>query len=266
MLVRCGAELVSVTGTPEQPVKAGIPVADITAGMCVFSGVPAALVRRGTTGRGGPVEVPVLEALARGPLLERSRELGGGRGIPCTMRRTTRHSPGAHRARARRHRSVRRLSDGGRGLLPVQNDREWRRPAGQVRGRPEWGTGPAHATDAARVAHRERTDALAGAALGALGTDEAVARPEAAGIACARLRDLHGVAGRPQLAARDRWREMGTPVGPLRTLLPPIDLPGGDEPGLGDVPALGEHTESVLRAVGMTDVEIAALRRDGVAA
>jgi crotonobetainyl-CoA:carnitine CoA-transferase CaiB-like acyl-CoA transferase len=59
---------------------------------------------------------------------------------------------------------------------------------------------------------------------------------------------------------------VGSPVGPLRALLPPITLPGGPEAQLGDVPALGEHTEALLRAVGMTDDEIAALRRDGVAA
>jgi len=103
-------------------------------------------------------------------------------------------------------------------------------------------------------------------ALCALGADEAVARLEDAGIACARLRDLPAVAEHPQLAARERWREVGTPVGPLRALLPPITLPGGTEAPMGDVPALGEHTEAVLRAVGMTDEEIAALRRDGVTA
>jgi crotonobetainyl-CoA:carnitine CoA-transferase CaiB-like acyl-CoA transferase len=59
---------------------------------------------------------------------------------------------------------------------------------------------------------------------------------------------------------------VGSPVGPLRALLPPITLPGGGEARMGDVPALGEHTVALLRAVGMADVEIAALRRDGVVA
>ncbi|CAM5393403.1 Formyl-CoA:oxalate CoA-transferase [Streptomyces cyaneofuscatus] len=64
MLVQCEAGLVSVTGTADQPVKAGIPAADIAAAMYAFSGVLAALLRRGTTGRGGPVEVSMLDALA----------------------------------------------------------------------------------------------------------------------------------------------------------------------------------------------------------
>lgn len=72
------------------------------------------------------------------------------------------------------------------------------------------------------------------------------------------------LAGHPQLAARDRWREVDTPAGPLRALLPPIGLPGGAAPHMGAVLALGEHTESLLRALGMADAQISELRRDGV--
>jgi crotonobetainyl-CoA:carnitine CoA-transferase CaiB-like acyl-CoA transferase len=155
-------------------------------------------------------------------------------------------------------------ADGGRVLLSVQNDREWRRLARQVLGKPELADGPEFATNPARVANRERVDTLVAKALGTLGADEAVARLEAAGIACARLRDVREVAEHPQLAARNRWREVGSPVGPLRALLPPITLPGGEEARMGAVPRLGEHTGVVLRALGMTDADVAELRRDGV--
>ncbi|MFJ9718089.1 CaiB/BaiF CoA transferase family protein [Streptomyces sp. NPDC101213] len=255
MLVQCEAGLVSVTGTPERPVKAGIPAADVAAAMYAFSGVLAALVRRGTTGRGGPVEVSMLEALAEWMGHPLHHTMHGGTAPARTGLAHAVIAPYDAYATA----------DGGRVLLSVQNDREWRRLAERVLGRPEWGSDPAYATNAARVAHRERVDALVAGALGALDADEALARLEAAGIACARLRDLHEVAGHPQLAARERWREVGSPVGPLRALLPPITLPGGAEARMGAVPALGEHTEALLRAVGMTDEEIAALRRDGVA-
>jgi crotonobetainyl-CoA:carnitine CoA-transferase CaiB-like acyl-CoA transferase len=256
MLVQCEAGLVSVTGTPEQPVKAGIPAADIAAAMYAFSGVLAALVRRGTTGRGGPVEVSMLESLAEWMGHPLHHAMHGGTAPARTGL--------AHAVIAPY--DAYPTADGGRVLLSVQNDREWRRLAEQVLEQPEWGTDPAFATNAARVANRERTDALVAKALGALGADEALARLEGAGIACARLRDLHEVAEHPQLATRERWREVGTPVGPLRALLPPITLPGGAGPRMGDVPALGQHTEALLRAVGMTDGEIAALRRDGVVA
>ncbi|MFE7762430.1 CaiB/BaiF CoA transferase family protein [Streptomyces sp. NPDC057438] len=256
MLVQCEAGLVSVTGTPEQPVKAGIPAADIAAGMYAFSGVLAALVRRGTTGRGGPVEVSMLEALAEWMGHPLHHTLHGGTAPARTGLGHAVIAPYDAYATA----------DGGRVLLSVQNDREWRRLAERVLGRPELADDPAFATNPARVRRRERTDELVATALGELDTVTALERLEAAGIACARLRDVTEVAEHPQLAARDRWRDVASPVGPLRALLPPITLPGGDEARMGAVPALGEHTGSLLRAAGMTDEEIAALRRDGVVA
>ncbi|MET8097784.1 CaiB/BaiF CoA-transferase family protein [Streptomyces sp. NPDC005236] len=254
MLVQCEAGLVSVTGTPEQPVKAGIPAADIAAAMYAFSGVLAALVRRGTTGRGGPVEVSMLDALAEWMGHPLHHAMHGG-------------TPPARTGLAHAvivPYDVYSTADGGRVLLSVQNDREWRRLAQQVVGLPEAADDPRFATNAARVAGREQVDALVSKALGALGADEAVARLEAAGIACARLRDVTEVAAHPQLAARNRWRDVGTPAGPLRALLPPITLPGGEESRMGAVPRLGEHTGAVLRALGMTDTDVAELRRDGV--
>ncbi|MER5375370.1 CaiB/BaiF CoA-transferase family protein [Streptomyces sp. NPDC002553] len=256
MLVQCEAGLVSVTGTPERPVKAGIPAADIAAGMYAFSGVLAALVRRGVTGRGGPVEVSMLEALAEWMGHPLHHSMHGG-DVPA-------RTGLAHAVIAPY--DAYPTADGGHVLLSVQNDREWRRLAEQVIGRPELGSDPRYATNAERVARRERTDALVAGALGVLDTDEALARLEGAGIACARLRDVRELAEHPQLAARERWREVDSPAGPLRALLPPITLPGGAEARMGAVPALGEHTSAVLRAVGMTDEEIAALRREGVAA
>ncbi|MER5472104.1 CaiB/BaiF CoA-transferase family protein [Streptomyces sp. NPDC002685] len=254
MLVQCEAGLVSVTGTPEQPVKAGIPAADIAAAMYAFSGVLAALVRRGTTGRGGPVEVSMLDALAEWMGHPLHHAMHGG---TPPVRTGLAHAVIVPY-------DVYSTADGGRVLLSVQNDREWRRLAQQVLGHPELADDPEFATNPARVANRERVDPLVAKALGVLDADEAVARLEAAGIACARLRDVREVAEHPQLAARDRWREVGSPVGPLRALLPPITLPGGEEARMGSVPRLGEHTGVVLRALGMTDADVAELRRDGV--
>lgn len=155
-------------------------------------------------------------------------------------------------------------ADGEQVLLSVQNDREWRRLAEQVLGRPELAEDPDFATNAARTANRERTDEAVGQGLAGLTGREALAGLEAAGIACARLNTVADVAAHPQLAARDRWREVGTPVGPLRALLPPITLPGSEEARMGAVPALGEHTDALLRALGMTDEQTSVLRRDGV--
>ncbi|WP_433396284.1 CaiB/BaiF CoA transferase family protein [Streptomyces sp. CA-146814] len=256
MLVQCEAGLVSVTGTAGQPVKAGIPAADIAAAMYAFSGVLAALLRRGTTGRGGPVRVSMLDALAEWmghPLHQ------GMHGSATPPRTGLAHSVIAPY-------DAYGTADGEQVLLSVQNDREWRRLAEQVLVRPELADDPDFATNTARTANRKRTDEVVGQALARLTGQEALDALDAAGIACARLNTVAGVAAHPQLAARDRWREVESPVGPLRALLPPITLPGGPEPSMGAVPALGEHTDALLRALGMTDEQTSALRRDGVIA
>ncbi|MCE0444956.1 CoA transferase [Streptomyces tricolor] len=198
MLVQCEAGLVSVTGTPEQPVKAGIPAADIAAAMTRSRGCWPRSCGAARSGRGGPVEVSMLEALAEWMGHPLHHTLHGGRPPARTGL--------AHAVIAPY--DAYPTADGGRVLLSVQNDREWRRLAEQVIGRPELGTDPAYATNAARVAHRERTDALVAGALVVLDAEEALARLEKAGIACARLRDLPELAAHPQLAARGggvRW-------------------------------------------------------------
>jgi itaconate CoA-transferase len=256
MLVQCEAGLVSVTGTPGQPVKAGIPAADIAAAMYAFSGVLAALLRRATTGRGGPVEISMLECLAEWMGHPLHHGMHGGEAPARTGM--------AHAVIAPYN--AYGTADGGQVLLSVQNDREWRRLAERVLERPELADDPGFATNTARVARREETDAAVAAALAPMTAPEAVVRLEEAGIACARLNTVAEVAAHPQLAARDRWRDVKTAVGPLRALLPPLGLPGGEEPPMGAVPALGEHTDTLLSALGMTEGHRAALRRDGVIA
>jgi crotonobetainyl-CoA:carnitine CoA-transferase CaiB-like acyl-CoA transferase len=254
MLVQCEAGLVSVTGTPGQPVKAGIPAADIAAAMYAFSGVLAALLRRGVTGRGGPVEVSMFDALAE--WMGHPLYFGMYGGEPPARTALAHAVIAPYDAYP--------TEDGMLVLLSVQNDREWRRLAEQVLLRPELATDPDFATNVARTGNRAGTDAAVAQALARLSAEEAVARLDRAGIACARLNGVAELAVHPQLSARDRWQEVGSPAGPLRTLLPPIGLPGGESPRAGAIPALGEHTDALLRGMGFDDAGIAALRRDAV--
>ncbi|MFH9724976.1 CaiB/BaiF CoA transferase family protein [Streptomyces sp. NPDC017254] len=256
MLVQCEAGLVSVTGTPERPVKSGIPAADIAAGMYAFSGVLAALVRRGTTGRGGPVEVSLFDSLTEwmGHPLHH-----GLHGSTAPARTGLAHAVIAPY-------DAYPTADGGLVLLSVQNDREWRRLAEQVVGRPELAGDPAFATNTARVAGRTATDAVVAEALAPLTTAEALARLDAAGIACARLNSVAELADHPQLTARDRWREVESPVGPLRSPLPPIVFPDGPEPRMERIPALGQDTDEVLAGLGVPEGEVRELREAGVIA
>ena len=119
----------------------------------------------------------------------------------------------------------------------------------RVLGRPDLVTDGRFATNPDRVAHDSELTQIIEEALGSLTPDEAVARLDAAGIASARLRTPAEFAAHPQLAARDRWRKVSTPAGPVRALLPPVTVPGR-EPAMGAVPALGQHTESVLAEFG----------------
>jgi itaconate CoA-transferase len=138
----------------------------------------------------------------------------------------------------------------------VQNDREWVVLCREILGQPELATDARFATNPDRLAHDAELTPIIEAALRAVTADEAAARLEAAGIANARLRTPAGFAAHPQLTARDRWREVMTPAGPVRALLPPAVTPGR-EAAMGPVPAPGQHTAAILAEVGLAEEESA---------
>jgi itaconate CoA-transferase len=255
LLVQSEGGLVSVTGTREDPVKAGTPVADIAAGMYAFAGVLSALLRRERGGGGAALEVTMFDSVVEWMGHQVNHALHTG-GQPPRMGLS-------HPAIAPYDRFP--TADGEQVLIGVQNDREWRRLAADLLGRPELGTDPAYATNVARTANREAVDALVARATGTLRADELIDRLDAAGIASARLNEVPAVVEHPQLAARDRWREIDSPAGRLPALLPPISFP--DDPlRLAAVPGLGAHTDAVLGELGYTAGEIAGLRASGAVA
>jgi len=234
LLVQCEAGLLSVTGTPEAPCKAGISVADIAAGMYAYSGVLTALYERERTGRGSSFAVSLLDALGEWMSQPYLYTVYGGQEPRRTGARHASISPyGPYRAR------------GGEVFIGLQNEREWVVLCDKVLGRPELAADERFATNPDRVKHDDELTAIIEGVLGSLSPDEAVARLDAAGIASARLRTPAEFAAHPQLEARDRWREADTPAGPVRTLLPPVTMPGRPA-AMGAVPALGQHTEAVL--------------------
>jgi crotonobetainyl-CoA:carnitine CoA-transferase CaiB-like acyl-CoA transferase len=116
-------------------------------------------------------------------------------------------------------------------------------------------------TNPDRVEHREELDREIAAVFGRLTAAEVAARLDAAGIAHARLNTVSDLATHPQHAARRRWREVGSPAGPIHALAPPVDLAGVD-PAMGAVPALGQHTDAILMELGFSGETIAAWRRE----
>jgi len=234
LLVQCEAGLLSVTGTPDVPCKAGISVADIAAGMYAYTGVLTALYERERTGRGSSFMVSLLDALGEWMTQPYLYTVYGGQEPRRTGARHASISPyGPYQAR------------GGEVFIGLQNEREWAVLCDKVLARSDLITDERFATNPDRVKHDDELTAIIEDVLASMTPDEVVARLDAAGIASARLRTPAEFAAHPQLAARDRWRETDTPGGPVRTLLPPVTVPGR-EATMGAVPALGQHTEAVL--------------------
>jgi itaconate CoA-transferase len=239
LLVQCEAGLLSVTGTPDTPAKAGISVADIAAGMYAFTGVLTALYERERTGAGTALQVAMLDALGEWMTQPYLYAVYGGEEPRRTGARHASISPYGPYAAA-----------DGQVFLGLQNEREWAVLCRDILGRPELIGDPRFATNTGRVAHDHELTAIIEAALRDLTISEVEARLDAAGIANARLRTPAEFAAHPQLAARDRWRDIGTPAGPVRALLPPVTV-SGRESAMGDVPGLGQHTAAILAELGL---------------
>ena len=239
LLVQCEAGLLSVTGGPDAPAKAGISVADIAAGMYAYTGVLTALYEREQTGQGTTVDVSMLEALGEWMSQPVNFTVYGDHPARRTGARHTSISPYGPYTVA-----------GGQVFIGIQNEREWAVLCQQILGRPELIADERFASNVDRVAHDAELTAIIEAALAGFPADRLTDRLDQAGIANARLRTPQEFAAHPQLAARDRWREVDTPGGPVQALLPPVTVPGR-EPLMGPVPALGQHNQAIRAELGL---------------
>ena len=252
LLVQAEAGLLSVTGTPEQVIRAGISVADIAAGMYAYSGILAALIQRGRTGEGSAIDVSMLESL------------GEWMGNPIYYAYDG--QPQAPRSGAS-HPSVypygpMATGDGKTVLLGLQNEREWLTFCREVLQRPEVATDARFDTNTRRSDHREELKALIEEIFRPLTAAQVIGRLDAAGIGNASVNQIADVWNHPQLAARRRWVEVGSPAGPIPALMPPAGNDSFDF-RMDPIPALGEHTDSILAELGYAAADIARLREAG---
>jgi crotonobetainyl-CoA:carnitine CoA-transferase CaiB-like acyl-CoA transferase len=253
LLVQCEAGLVSITGTPETPSKVGVSIADIACGMYAYSGILAALLRRERTGEGATLEVSLFEALAEWMGYPAYFTLYGGKEPPRT---------GASHAAIAPYGPF-ECGDGETIFLGLQNEREWKRFCEVVLQQPALADNERFGSNSERV---ENVDALRQEIediLGQLPSEEVLERLDGAKIANARMRNVRGFLDHPQLEARHRWREMESPVGPLRTLIPPATM-DGTEPVIDPVPSIGEHTARILAELGYDDDTVTNLRQSSV--
>ena len=252
LLIQSEAGFLSVTGTPDEPAKAGCSIADIAAGMYAYSRILAALLERSRTGRGAHVGISMLESMVEWMSYPLYYAYDGAMPPPRA---------GAAHATIFPYGPF-PTGDGKTVMLGLQNEREWQVFCARVLQQPALASDERFASNARRVAAREALRAIIVEAFASLTAEQVVARLDAAQIANARVNAMADVWTHPQLVARERWRQVATPAGPVPALLPPGAEPDDDTP-MGAVPALGQHTEAVLAELGLPADEIARLRADG---
>jgi itaconate CoA-transferase len=253
LLIQAESGLVSITGTEASPARVGISVADIAAGMYAYTGILEALLKRQKTGEGSTVEVTLLEAL------------GEWMGFPAYYTGYGGVEPrraGTHHATIAPYGDV-KTADSGLIYVAVQNEREWRRFCEVVLARPKLAQDSRFVTNAARVENRDELFEIVDAVFLGMTTAEALERLLEADIAHSQVNSVMDFVRHPQLSARDRWREVDSPVGKLSTLLPPANVEGVDAV-LKAVPAVGEHTGKILAEIGYASEDVERLRGAGV--
>jgi itaconate CoA-transferase len=251
LLIQAESGLISVTGSPDEPSRVGISAADICTGMYALTGILGALVRRGRTGEGANIKIAMLDALAEWTTQPMLRKAYAGSLVPRSPTNHPAIAPyGAHKTKD------------GQIIFGIQNEREWVVFCAKAMSQPGMATDPRFNSTNNRRENRVELTREIEARFASLTSLEAAALLDDNAIANGRLNDAQDVWDHPQLAARDRWREVQTEHGPYRGLLPPFTFTDV-EMGMGPVPAIGQHTDAVLNELGYGAHEIAAMHASG---
>jgi crotonobetainyl-CoA:carnitine CoA-transferase CaiB-like acyl-CoA transferase len=252
LLVQGEAGLMSLIGPEDTPSRAGLSLADISAGMYAYSGILTALLARRDTGTGTVLDVSLFDSLAEWMGFPMYHTLYSGKSLPRSGPNHASIAPYGPFA----------ASDGRRVILAVQNAREWTRFCAQVLERAELAADPRFVSNEQRVRHRPVLHEVIDGVFAHLSLEEITRRLEAADIAHARLNSVPEFLEHPQLTTRGRWTEIDSEAGSLRALRPPVEMENLD-PVMGRVPALGEHTDAILAELDIDPDTVAGWRRSG---
>ena len=253
LLVQSESGSCAITGHEGHPAKAGIPLADIGGGMYTLTSVLAALHARTATGKGAAIQVSLFDAAVEWM----------GYALNFTMGSGEVQQPNGVSSPAVSPYGNYRTADGQVLVLGTTNNGEWQRLAREVLGSPDLAEDKRFAENDDRVRLRADLDVHIAAWARTVTLENAREILDKAGVGNARLNSVPDVINHPHLAARDRWREVASPAGPIRAVLPPPVNKDWDFP-MGGIPGLGAHTASILTELGRTADDLDALRADGV--
>ncbi|CAN5804304.1 CaiB/BaiF CoA-transferase family protein [soil metagenome] len=249
LLIQSESGFLSVTGTPDEPSKAGCSIADIAAGMYAYSNILAALIQRGKTGKGRRIDVSMLESMVEWMGYPQYYAFEGATPPPrAGASHATIYPYGPFPA-----------GDGKTIMLGLQNEREWAMFCKVVLEQPTLTDDPRFSSNSKRTAARSELRALIVAAFASMTADAVVARLEKAAIANARMNDMSDVWAHAQLKARNRWVDVETSAGKIPALLPP-GVSSIEQARMDAVPALGQHTDAILAELGFDSQTVASMR------
>lgn len=238
LLIQSESGLLSVTGNDNEMAKVGVSIADICAGMYGYSSILVALRLRDQTGEGSHIDVSMLESLVEwmGFPLYYTYE-----GAAAPTRNGDSHAtiyPYGSFATAN-----------GSVMFGLQNEREWQIFCEKVLQNSDIALDERFSKNSLRVQNRDILKNIIEENFAKLTKAEVTQLLDAAQIANAQVNEMQDVWTHPQLQARDRWRTIKSGSNELPAMLPPA-VNNQFEYAMGDVPALGEHTQAILHEFG----------------
>lgn len=234
------------------PARSPFSPIDQSTGMHAFSGILAALLERGRSGKGCRLEVSLFETAAA--LLGYNFQIFWEKGALPEKCGSGHESLCPYQAFDALDRPV---------LIGIANDNLWRRFTAGI-GRAELGDDPRFRTNADRVEHFAETVALVQEIIATRSADDWVAFCHRIGIPCAAVNSIADMLDHPHTAARGIVLNYDHPaLGAMKTIAQPIQFDDAPRVVRAPAPMLGQHTEEALAAYGFAPGEVAALRAAG---